>query len=100
MAKSAAEKENYLSEENIDELKGTCASSDNFGFFFAQNIFPASAGVLLIQSSLNESGYKVDASKIALASIPVAIIVFILSIIKFRKMDKRFKVENIGKVVK
>ena len=99
MAQAAAEKEAPLTEEDVEVLKGSAAAAENFGNFFAQNIFPASAGVLLIQSGLKNSGYAVDAGSIALASIPVGIIAFILAAIKYRMMDKKFEKNRVKGVM-
>lgn len=78
-----------ISEKSDDYLKGHAASAENYGNFFGQNIFVASAGVLLIVGTLEELGVKVNAIDVAKSSIPVAIIVAILTYIKFYRMDKK-----------
>ena len=50
----------------------------NFGNFFAQNLFVASGGVLLISSTMKSLGYKVDPVGIVVNTIPIAIITFVL----------------------
>lgn len=91
MAAAAAEKNGKLTEEEAEQLKGNAAAAENFGNFFAQNVFPASGGVLLMLGALNASGYPVKETDLALASIPVAVIAFIVAVIKFTLMDKKFK---------
>jgi hypothetical protein len=74
-----------------DEIKGLSASAENFGNFFAQNCFMGSSGTLLIVSTLNEQGFdKVDALKIAMWSIPVAVCAVVISTIYFVLSDVKF----------
>ncbi len=90
MAKGAMgeEKANELTTKEEDILKGNAAAAENYGNFFGQNVFVASAGVLLIVGTLSELSVKVKAIDVAKASIPVAVIVAIISFIKFYMMDK------------
>lgn len=68
------------------------ASIENYGNFFAQNLFPAASGVLLIQGALAEAGYgEVTISSVAAASIPVAIIVLCLSFVQVWLKDKKLR---------
>ncbi len=74
-----------------DEIKGLSASAENFGNFFAQNCFMGSSGTLLIVSTLNEQGFdNVDALKIAMWSIPVAVCAVVISTIYFVLSDFKF----------
>ncbi len=92
MAQAAAVKDGgKLSEKDNEMIKGMSAAADNFGNFFAQNVFPASGGVLLIQTSLKDLNYQVSAADIAAASIPIAVITLILSAIQYALMDRRIK---------
>lgn len=77
--------------KDIDKIKAYSAASDNIGNFFAQNVFMGNAGVLLVASTLETLGLKVDTLQIAKASIPVAIIAFILCLIQNYMLDKSFK---------
>lgn len=43
-----------VDEETQDEIKGAAAASENFGNFFAQNVFMGASGTLLIASTLAE----------------------------------------------
>ena len=65
------------------------AAADNFGNFFAQNIFIANSGVLLVVGTLEELGYTVDALSVANAAIPVAVIALIFAFIQNTLMDKK-----------
>ena len=90
MAQGAAtSKYGELDEKTQDEIKAMCAASDNLGNFFAQNIFVANSGVLLIVGTLEELGYTVDALSVANAAIPVAVIALIFAFIQNTIMDKK-----------
>lgn len=94
MTQAAAEKAKgkKLSDKQDDDLKGLAAATENYGNFFAQNLFPAAGGVVLIQGALAEAGYgEVTISSVALASIPVCIIVIILTFIKVFLYDRKLK---------
>lgn len=102
MAQGAAvSKYGELDEETQDDIKAMVAAADNFGNFFAQNIFVANSGVLLIVGTLEELGYTVDALSIAQAAIPVAVIAlifaFIHNLMMDRKIEKRYSAINLKK---
>lgn len=81
-----------LTEDEIEEIKARAAATENFGNFFAQNTFAASGGVLLISGTLEQLGYENNASKIALASMVVALVtVFVVAFYNYL-LDK--KLEN------
>ncbi|WP_294341815.1 DUF969 domain-containing protein [uncultured Clostridium sp.] len=80
-----------LDEKDVDTIKGFSASADNFGNFFGQNVFMANAGVLLIVSTLETLGIKADALKISQASIPIAVIAFVLFVLQNYILDKKLK---------
>ena len=80
-----------LDEKDVDTIKGFSAAADNFGNFFGQNVFMANAGVLLIVSTLETLGIKVDALKISQASIPIAVIAFVLFVLQNYILDKKLK---------
>lgn len=91
MAEGAAKvsKGSDLTEEETEELKGHSAAVENFGNFFAQNCFPASAGVVLIQGTLAGLGYEVALVDIAASAVPVAIISVILTVIQVKLYDRK-----------
>ena len=41
-----------VDEETVDKIKGASAASENYGNFFAQNVFMGASGTLLIASTL------------------------------------------------
>ncbi len=93
MAAAAAQsaKGTGLSEKEEERIKGLSAATENFGNFFAQNCFPASASVVLIQSGLALAGYDVTLSDIASSAIYVMIISILLTILQVLLFDKRLK---------
>lgn len=94
MAEAAEEKNkgSKLTEKERDHLKGMAASTENYGNFFVQNLFPMAAGAMLIAGTLFDSGFKeVTIFTIAEASIPVAVISVILTIISVLYHDYRVK---------
>ena len=89
MAQGAAtNKYGKLETEDEDKIKASAAAMDNYGNFFGQNLFMASSGVLLIASTLSEQGYTVDGLAIAKASIPIAVILFIMVFTQNYFLDK------------
>lgn len=94
MAEAAGEKAKgaSLTEKQRDQLKGLAAATDNYGNFFAQNLFPAASGVLLIQGALAEAGYtEVTLGSVAQASIPVAVVVILLTFVQVLLYDRKIK---------
>ena len=90
MAQGAAISQYGELDENIEEdIKAMSAAADNLGNFFAQNIFVANSGVLLIVGTLEELGYSIDAMAVAQASIPIAIIALIFGFIQNSFLDKK-----------
>lgn len=91
MAKGAIEKDGPISEELDEELKGYTNTAENYANFYGQNVFVASAGVLLIVGTLQELGVKVEAYSVAKASIPVALTALVLAFIQYYNMDRKIK---------
>ncbi|KPU27384.1 membrane protein [Caloranaerobacter sp. TR13] len=91
MAQGAAEA-NYdnLGEEEIEEIKGYAAASENYGNFFGQNVFIASGGVLLIVGTLGELGIEVTPLAVSRASIPIAVAALVYATIQYYILDKKF----------
>ncbi|MDD7463970.1 MAG: DUF969 domain-containing protein [Anaerococcus sp.] len=89
--------EGEVKEEVKDKIKARSAAMENFGNFFAQNTFMGAGGVLLIAGTLDSLGYPASNIDIAKFSLPVAIIVFILVVIKNVMDDKKLKKINGGK---
>lgn len=90
MAQAAAtNKYGKIDEEDEEKIKALSAASENYGNFFGQNLFAGSSGVLLISSTLTEFGYNVTALDVAKASIVMAIIAFLISVLQNYLYDKK-----------
>ena len=91
MAEAAAKshKKQELTEKETEELKSLSAAIENYGNFFAQNIFVGASGLLLIQTTLQENGYNVSLKQLALFSIPMGIIAIIFTLIQVYIYDKK-----------
>ena len=96
MAEGAAEaKFGSITEKQRDSIKGASAAADNFGNFFAQNLFLGAPGVLLIVSTMAEQGYtQVTPLSVALWSIPVAIATMIFGVVRNFLLDRRLRAES------
>ena len=99
MAEAAAKshKEQELTEKETEKLKSLSAAIDNYGNFFAQNIFIGASGLLLIQTTLKENGYAVSLKQLALSSIPIGIIAIIFTFIQVYIYDKKIILSKGGK---
>ncbi|SFL56307.1 DUF969 domain-containing protein [Halanaerobium salsuginis] len=98
MAEGAA-KVSYrdLDEHSIEQLKGYAASAENFANFFGQNVFIAAGGVLLIVGTLSELGVEVTPLQVSKASLPIAIIAFVLAAVYYNILDRRLA-HRLGKI--
>lgn len=98
MAEAAGEKckGSAFTEKEQDFLKGLAAAAENYGNFFGQNCFYGASGVLLIQGVLIEAGYEVTLRSIALNSIPVAVIMFILALVQFHFADSKIRKDGMS----
>ena len=99
MAEGAAiAKYGELEQEDLDKIRAYSAASDNIGNFYAQNVFMANAGVLLIVSTLEGLGINVDALELSKVAIIVAVIAFVLwiaqNVILDRKLKKKYEGKN------
>ncbi|MCF6464783.1 DUF969 domain-containing protein [Clostridium sp. Cult2] len=102
MAEGAAEnKYGELTEKDREDIKGLSAAVENYGNFYAQNVFIASSGVLLMVGTLNELGYETTALEVSKGAIPIAFVATIFAIIQFlmfdKKLDKRFEARKMEK---
>jgi uncharacterized membrane protein len=94
MVQAAAGAHEKLSEKQIELTKARSAAVDNLGNFFAQNLFVASGSVLLIASTMQSLGHKVDTMQIVTASIPIAIVSLIVGMIYNILFDRNFKLKG------
>ena len=90
-----------VDEEDLEKIKAYSAASDNIGNFFAQNVFIANAGVLLIASTLEGLGMQVDTLQISKVAIPVAIISFIFwtaqNLLLDKKLNQKYSIKKVEK---
>ncbi len=92
MAEGAAiAKYGELDEKDLDKIKAYSAASDNIGNFCAQNVFMANSGVLLVASTLEGLGIKVDTLQLSKVAIPVAIIALVLWVGQNISLDRKLK---------
>ncbi|WP_157150920.1 DUF969 domain-containing protein [Brachyspira sp. SAP_772] len=92
MARGALEKYGIYDKQLDEKVKAISNSVENYGNFFGQNVFIASAGVLLVLSTLQELGIEnIDAYSIAISSIPMAIVAMIVSVIRNYLFDLKLK---------
>lgn len=67
-----------LSHDHRQRLRALCASTDNVGLFFGEDIFIAFGAVLLMQGFYAENGILLEPLQIALWGIPTALCAFII----------------------
>ncbi|MCI5839285.1 MAG: DUF969 domain-containing protein [Peptoniphilaceae bacterium] len=97
MAQASFEANEKESNQEVKEkIKARSASMENIGNFFAQNTFMGASGVLLIAGTLDSLGYSVSNADVAKYSIPIAIIAFVLGVVKNILDDKKLKRINGG----
>jgi uncharacterized membrane protein len=98
MAEAAAIKGRPVSQTLLDRIRGMSASSENYGNFYGQLMFMASAGLLLIQGTMKTAGYNVELTTMALYAIPTAVAVAIVAFIRYtlfdREIEKAIKAET------
>lgn len=94
---AAVAKYGDISDEVSDSIRGASAAAENYGNFFAQNCFMGASGTLLIVSTLTEQGFNVTALEIAKWSIPVAVLSFVVGIVRNLLLDKQLDKKILGK---
>lgn len=83
-------------EEHVEELKGMSSGMENIAWFFCQVLFVGGAGALLVQSTLESLGYKVELIDLAKVEIPVGIFAIIVGIVYYYLKDKRLRKKYYG----
>lgn len=78
-----------LNENHEEEIKGMASGMENIAWFFCQVLFVGGAGGLLVQSTLDSLGYKVDLIDLAKVEVPVGIFAVIVAIIYYFVKDKK-----------
>lgn len=81
-------------EEHVEQLKGMSSGMENIAWFFCQVLFVGGSGALLVQSTLETLGYKVELIQLAKVEIPVGIFAIVLGTVyyflKDRKLYKKY----------
>ena len=84
-----------VDDDTEERIKAQAAAMENIGNFYAQNTFVGAAGTLLISGTLDSLGYEAPAARIAVASLAVAGIALLMSIIYNmwfdRQLSKKYK---------
>ncbi|WEV56477.1 DUF969 domain-containing protein [Ligilactobacillus acidipiscis] len=91
MAQAAGKVDSVFDNNSSDLIKGQAAANENFGNFFAQNLFVASSSVLLIASTMKSLGHPVSTNGIVLYSIPMAVITFLICVYYNHRFDKQLE---------
>lgn len=95
MAISAAQKDGKTIDEAYKEqLKGMASGMENVAWFFGQVLFIGTAGMILVQTTLAQAGYKVELVDLMKVQIPVAIIALLVSTTFYYFKDKKLMKEK------
>ena len=95
MAEAAAETRlGTITQRVRNRIRANAAAVDNIGVFFGEDIFIAIGSILLIRAFLDGSGIHVEATSLALWSIPTAISAFLIHATRLLLLDKRLAAEN------
>lgn len=90
MARASIEnKSGKLKEADQDLIKGLASAQENISWFFGQVLFVAGPGVLLVKSTLDNAGYKIDTVQAVKFVIPLTLIAIIITAIYMYIMDRR-----------
>ncbi|WP_461812233.1 DUF969 domain-containing protein [Faecalimonas sp.] len=76
-------------EEHEEQIKGMASGMENITWFFFQVLFIGGSGALLVQSTLDGLGYKVDLVDLAKVEIPVAIFALVVTVVYYLLRDKK-----------
>jgi uncharacterized membrane protein len=97
MANGAIEAKGHKpNEEHIEELKGMASGMENIAWFFCQVLFVGGGGALLVQSTLEPLGYKVELIDLAKVEIPVGVFAVIVGIVYYYLKDKKLRKKYYG----
>ena len=74
--------------DEVDRVKAAASASENYANFFGQNLFFGSPGVALVVKNLADHGYVVNALHVAMFSIPVAVLAFLVATAQYLLLDR------------
>lgn len=90
MAIAAVEKDGKkIDEDYAENLKGMASGMENIAWFFGQVLFVGTSGMILVQSTLADLGYKVELVDLMKVQIPVAIIAVAVAIVYYYLKDRQ-----------
>ncbi|WCK54727.1 DUF969 domain-containing protein [Aneurinibacillus sp. Ricciae_BoGa-3] len=82
-----------ISTKTKNDIKAYSAAAENTGFFFGEDIFIATGGILLMKGFFDSIGMNVEIWNMALWGIPTAITALLVSWFRFYRLDKRIAKE-------
>jgi uncharacterized membrane protein len=91
MAEAAVAKGRPMPQKVVDEVRGFAASADNYGNFYGQLIFLAAGGLLLIKGVMEQAGYEVSLTTMAVYAIPTAVIALLIAAVQYHLFDCRME---------
>lgn len=97
MAEAAAENRyGELPQRTRFRIRAHAAAADNIGLFFGEDIFIAIGSILLIRGFLEQAGYRVEPTSLAMWAIPTAICAFLIHGTRLLLLDRSLKAELQG----
>lgn len=78
-------------EEHVEQLKSMASGMENIAWFFCQVLFIGGPGGLLVQSTLEPLGYKVELVDLAKVEIPVSIVAAVVGIVYYILKDRALR---------
>lgn len=95
MAEAAAETRfGRLADRTRYLIRAHAAAADNIGAFFGEDIFLAMGSVLLIKGVLEHDGIDLTPMQIAVWSIPTALAVFVIHVLRLIRLDRKLRREG------
>lgn len=94
MAEAAAENRyGELPDRTRFRIRAHAAAADNIGLFFGEDIFIAIGSILLIRGFLEQNGFRVEPTSLAVWAIPTAICAFIIHGTRLVLLDRSLRAE-------
>ena len=90
MAEGAAERDlPDLDDVTRQQIRAHAAAADNIGVFFGEDIFIAIGSILLIKGVMEQAGFRVLPTELAMWAIPTAIAAFVIHGTRLLLLDRR-----------
>ncbi|SUM48074.1 membrane protein [Staphylococcus kloosii] len=80
-----------VEDKDVELIKAQTSAMENYGNFFGQNLFVGGAGILLMVGTFKSLKINVDAVDLALASVPIALITFVIVWLNNMRLDRYFQ---------